>query len=225
MLPRLKDFAITRDGEEIFPFSVSLLKVGFEVDFDIFVSLYFKKGYSKISVKETSAIEKLLKKALQKFKQLDTIKVNSKDYDFLPATLFNGLAFVIPRLPNFRELSLNFSKNVKLPIKQTFNVFDALLKAPKLEVLKVGLEIQEISQLSILSHPVFRTPSLKKAHLSSFLGEDITSEGLEKTLNFIQATPSLYELYLDFSNYAGINEGVMEQVSGMRSIRNLKIVF
>ncbi len=225
-LPRLKDLAITIEGEEIFPFSVSLLKVGFDVEFGIFSTLYFKTDHSKILVKETSIIEKLLKRAPPKFKQLDTIKINSKDYGFLPAALFNGLAFVIPKLPNFREFNLNFLKDVKLPIKQTFNVLDVLLKASKLEIMKVGLQIQEISQLSILNHPVFKAPSLKKTHLSLFLGEDLTSENLDQTLNFLREIPSLYELSLDFSNeISEMTENLMKKVSAMRGIRRLKIVF
>jgi len=211
-LPKLKDWAITIDGKEVYPFSASLLKIGFE-----------SLGGS-ISVKNSIAMQKLMKRT-PKFDQLDTIKVDNKRLVCFPEEFLDGLVFVISKLPNFRELDFNYSRDLYLPMKQTFKVLDALVKAPKLEIFRMGIQMKGLTQVSMLQHPLFKAKSLEKIHLSLFLYREITPVILNKILDLLQAMPSLYELYLDLSNYVNTNDGLMDKVIEMTSLRKLKIVF
>lgn len=216
-LPKLKDLDITIDGEQVLPVSVSLAKVGFDG----------KNG--SFAVEDTPIIQKLISRT-SKFHYLDTIKTHSKTFFACPDRFLDALILVISKLPHLRELDLTDSKDAYPPPKQIFNILDILAKAPKFEILRLGLQIKGVSsQISLLKHPLFKAKSLKRTSFSLFFYEDTAPEDLNKVFDLLGGMPSLYGLCLDFSSYTSISdetvEDLMKKMSGMTSIRKLKIHF
>ena len=216
-LPKLKDLEVTVAGEQIIPFSIGLAKVGFETENGSF------------GVKDTSTVLKLTQKA-SKFHQLSTIRIASNSYSTYPDEFVDALVLVISKLPNFLELDFNNSKDLHLPVKKTLNILDTLAKAPKFETLRLGLQMKGISsQISILKHPLFKAKSLKRTSLSFFFYEETAPEDLDEVFDLLEGMSSLYELYLDFSNYTGMSDGAVEVLAKkfgkITSLRKLKIRF
>ena len=214
MLPKLKDFEVTVGGEQVLPFSVGLEKVGFDGE------------NGSLTVKDLPVIQKLIART-SKLNFLDTIRVDSKKFFAFPDKFLDALALVISKLPNFRELDFNYAKDFYLPMKQTFNILDTLAKAPKFEVLRLGLQMKGISQISLLKHPLFKAKSLKRTSLSLFFYKEVNPKDFNQVLDLLGGMPSLYEISLDFANYNTMSdeiaENLMKKISEIKSLRKLKI--
>ncbi len=212
-LPKLKDLEVTVAGEQVLPVSVSLGKVGFDGENGSF------------KVEDSQVIQKLMKKT-SKFHHLDTIKTDSRTFFAASDRFLDALILVISKLPNLRELDLSDSKDLYLPMEKILNILDTLVKAPELEIFRMGVQIKDRAHISLLEHPIFKAKSLKRLTLSLFSYKDIAPGDLEEILDLLGGMPSLYGLYLDFFHYTGMSdEALMKKMSGMTSLRKLKIHF
>ncbi len=205
-LPKLKDLTVTYDGEEVCPCSTSLLRVGFP-------------DMNLGALRDLAVVKKLVEKT-PKFNQLDTIKVVC-----FPNNLLNRIAFVISKLANLRELDLNYPTDTSL--QEILKILDTAVKAPKFEILKLKLQMKEISQICLLKHPLFKAKSLKKIHLSLCFEREMRPGDLNEIWDLLQGMPSLYNLSLWFSCDADdlIAKNLMRTLTEMTSLRKLGISF